>query len=265
MPIAIVEMTAKNTSTTQMFRFDWNEKEKNDILGCFFWGYVLTEIPGGLLSEMFGSRIVLGTSMLLASVLTFLTAPAAIYFPYEWVIVVRVCLGFTMGVQWPAVPPMANKWVAPTDNSKFMSHMMASSLGAALTLPVCGYLIHYLGWPSVFYATGGVTLVWTMMWFYLVYDSPRQHPRIRREEKEKLEKVIDCEIRNLKKRKAPLRKIFASGPVWAIALANACSSFNFYIVLNQLPSYMYQVLHFNIKQNGVLSGLPLVGKFFISF
>jgi MFS transporter, ACS family, solute carrier family 17 (sodium-dependent inorganic phosphate cotransporter), other len=39
-------------------RFDWNEKEKQLILGSFFWGYVLTELPGGRLGKLSNRLII---------------------------------------------------------------------------------------------------------------------------------------------------------------------------------------------------------------
>lgn len=55
---------------------------------------------------------------------------------------------------WPSIVPMASVWVKPMDRSKFMSNMMASALGAAVTMPICGYFIAWFGWESVFYLTG---------------------------------------------------------------------------------------------------------------
>jgi hypothetical protein len=56
--IAIIEMVNRNntTSTTDAPRYNWDEEEKNNVLGYFFWGYVLTQIPGGRLSEIFGTK-----------------------------------------------------------------------------------------------------------------------------------------------------------------------------------------------------------------
>jgi len=28
-------------------RFSWDTYQTNFVLGCFFWGYILTELPGG--------------------------------------------------------------------------------------------------------------------------------------------------------------------------------------------------------------------------
>ncbi|KPJ12869.1 Sialin [Papilio machaon] len=104
-------------------RYHWDTKQKNHLLGCFFWGYVLTELPGGRLAEIIGARRVFGYSTLLASVLTLLS-PAAAAAGFGWIVALRVALGFLLGVTWPAILPMASKWIPPMDRSKFMSNMM---------------------------------------------------------------------------------------------------------------------------------------------
>ena len=46
----------------------------------------------------------------------------------------------------------------------------------------------------------------------------------------------------------PWRQILLSGPVWAIILTHVASIYGFFTVVNQLPTFMKNVLHFNIKQ-----------------
>jgi len=67
---------------------------------------------------------------------------------------------------------------------------LASSLGAAITSPICGFMIADLGWASAFYMTGIVGFLWTLLWFVLIYDSPAQHPRISKEERDFIEAAI---------------------------------------------------------------------------
>lgn len=76
-------------------KFNWSEYEQNFILGSFYWGYVLTELPGGRLAEMVGARPVFGYSMLLASMITLLT-PMAAKIGFYCIIICRVLLGFTL-------------------------------------------------------------------------------------------------------------------------------------------------------------------------
>jgi MFS transporter, ACS family, solute carrier family 17 (sodium-dependent inorganic phosphate cotransporter), other len=64
-------------------------------LGCFFWGYVMTELPGGRMAEIFGARKIFGYSMLIASLMTLLT-PLAANISHMAVVALRVVIGFTL-------------------------------------------------------------------------------------------------------------------------------------------------------------------------
>ncbi|XP_063365902.1 sialin [Cydia amplana] len=279
--IAIVEMIIPTTNTTNvtdtvnvtdMFnvtehphreqtRYQWDTTQKNMLLGCFFWGYVLTELPGGRLAEIIGARRVFGYSTLLASILTLLS-PAAAATGFGWIVALRVLLGFLLGATWPAILPMASKWIPPMDRSKFMSNMMASSLGAAITMPICGFLIAHLGWESSFYFTGIIGVMWSLAWFAVVYDSPAEHPRISDTERNYLLKVLPLD-ENAKKGHMPVPwcQMLTSPPVWAIIITHACSVFGYFTVVNQLPTYIESILHYSIKHNGLLSSLPYLGKY----
>ncbi|CAH0400740.1 unnamed protein product [Chilo suppressalis] len=244
----------------QQTRYHWDTKQKNHLLGCFFWGYVLTELPGGRLAEIIGARRVFGYSTLLASLLTLFT-PAAASLGFGWVVAVRVVLGFMLGATWPAILPMASKWIPPMDRSKFMSNMMASSLGAAITMPICGFLIAHFGWESAFYFTGIIGVMWSVAWFAMVYDSPAQHPRISETERNYLMKALPQENNTKGHMPVPWRSMLLSAPVWAIIITHGASVFGYFTVVNQLPTYIESILHYTIKHNGLLSSLPYLGKY----
>ena len=64
--------------------------------------------------------------------------------------------------------------------------MTGAQFGTVVTLPVSGWLCDsdFLGgWPSVFYVFGSLGLLWSIAWFFLVFDHPDTHPRISPEEK----------------------------------------------------------------------------------
>lgn len=84
------------TDGSEIKYFDWTEQQKQMILGSFFWGYILTELPGGRLAELVGGHRVFGHSMLWASVLTLLT-PFAANLGLTAMVVLRAVLGFMLG------------------------------------------------------------------------------------------------------------------------------------------------------------------------
>jgi MFS transporter, ACS family, solute carrier family 17 (sodium-dependent inorganic phosphate cotransporter), other len=77
-------------------RFEWDEAQKQLILGSFFWGYVLTELPGGRLAELIGGHRVFGHSMFWASVITLVT-PVTAHMGFKAMVILRALLGFMLG------------------------------------------------------------------------------------------------------------------------------------------------------------------------
>lgn len=54
-------------------KYDWDEATQGLILSSFYYGYVVTHLPGGLLAERFGGKYSLGFGVLSTAVFTLLT------------------------------------------------------------------------------------------------------------------------------------------------------------------------------------------------
>lgn len=54
----------------------------------------------------------------------------------------------------------------------------------------------------------------------------------------------------------PWKAILTSPPVYALTIAHCAHNWGFWTILTEIPSYMKNVLHFNIKENALLSALP---------
>ncbi len=63
------------------------------VLGSFFYGYILTQIPGGILAQRFGGRWVFGVGIVMTAILTLLT-PLAANISVWFLVVVRILEGF---------------------------------------------------------------------------------------------------------------------------------------------------------------------------
>lgn len=76
--------------------YDWDETTQGLILSSFYYGYVLTHIPGGVLAEKFGGKYTLSLGILSTSIFTLLI-PVVIQATdgnWIWVLVLRICVGF---------------------------------------------------------------------------------------------------------------------------------------------------------------------------
>lgn len=95
---------------------------------------------------------------------------------------------------------------------------------------------------------GGIGLLWSALWFFIVFETPASHPRISREELEEIETAIGSSTTRKKPTYVPWYDIFTAPCVWAIVITHGTSVFGYFTIVNQLPTYMKEILHFDIKQ-----------------
>ncbi|XP_016338634.1 vesicular glutamate transporter 3-like [Sinocyclocheilus anshuiensis] len=263
--VAIVEMVNNNTvyingtAVMQPAQFNWDPETVGLIHGSFFWGYIVTQIPGGFISNKLAANRVFGAAIFLTSVLN-MFIPSAARAHYGCVMFVRILQGLVEGVTYPACHGMWSKWAPPLERSRLATTSFCGSYaGAVIAMPLAGVLVQYVGWPSVFYIYGVFGIIWYSFWLLLAYDSPAIHPTISEEERTYIEASIG-EGANLmsstEKFKTPWREFFTSMPVYAIIVANFCRSWTFYLLLISQPAYFEEVFGFPISKVGILSAVP---------
>lgn len=54
-------------------RFDWDEKTQGELLSAFYYGYIITHLPGGILSQKFGGKHTMGFGILSTAIFTLMT------------------------------------------------------------------------------------------------------------------------------------------------------------------------------------------------
>lgn len=76
--------------------------------------------------------------------------------------------------------------------------MMGGTLGTVVTWSVTGPLVEKFGWASAFYAPGGLALIWCALWWYLVADTPADHPRISDTERKYISDALGDKVQKSK-------------------------------------------------------------------
>eukprot|EP00058_Branchiostoma_floridae_P023697 XP_002609187.1 hypothetical protein BRAFLDRAFT_90638 [Branchiostoma floridae] len=233
---------------------DWSESLKGVILGAFFYGYIFTQVVGGVLERKFGGKIVYGTSTLVGAVLNVLSPVASRTSPWA-IFAVRFFMGLVAGVKFPSLYGIWGRWAPPTERTRLLAICyIGLPLGSIINYPLASFLAVELGWEYIFYIPGAFVAAWLVAWILLAYDSPAKHPRILEEEQKYIEEGIGTNRRQ--KPKVPWLKILTSPPVWALVIGQFSSNWGVFFLSTQLPNYMQNVLGFNIQTNGLLSALP---------
>nr|CAI5830121.1 unnamed protein product [Callosobruchus analis] len=106
-------------------------------------------------------------------------------------------------------------------------------------------------------------MVWAIIWFLIGSNSPSTDKFISKEEKQYIEAGIEAETDG-EKVPTPWKEIFTSLPFWGILIAHCGQNFGFWTLLTEIPSYMQNILHFDIKSNSTLSALPYLVMWLLS-
>lgn len=245
---------------------EWDSATKGLIKSSFYWGYVITHLPGGVLAEKFGGKYSLGIGMLGTAVFTLLTPVITHYGDWQWLVVVRVIEGLGEGTTYPALNALLSKWVPAHERAKIGTFVYAGGqIGTVVGNSLSGVLIGATGsWESVFYVFGAIGLVWFVLWILLCYSDPESHPFVSDKEKQYLHKEIGANAIDRKDITIPWKHILTSGPIWALVAAQIGHDWGFFTMVTDLPTFMDEVLHFNVTENGVISSVPYIAMWIVS-
>jgi Major Facilitator Superfamily len=102
------------------------------------------------------------------------------------------------------------------------------------------------------------------MWYFLAFNTPSSHPRISPQELEYIELNVSSEIKENQGMKVPWKRIFTSLAAWSIGVTTFGRIWVHYTFIMQGPSYMKNILNFDIQSNGVMSGLQFLASYLSS-
>ncbi|KAG1658839.1 Vesicular glutamate transporter 3 [Nymphon striatum] len=221
--VAIVQMVQetytveKNGTTEEYPVFDWNTLEQGRLLSSFFWGYIITQLPGGVLSGQFGGKKIFGFGVLLSTIFTLLTPLAATYGGLNWLMFVRIMIGMGEGVTYPAIVQFWSKWAPEMERTQLLAlSLSGASGGTVVAMPLSGLLAQYFGWESVFYVYGGFGCMWFLIWHFTAAETPELHPFISIEEQRYIERTRTDGGNLINFKDIPWKKIATSLPFYAI-------------------------------------------------
>lgn len=231
------------------------------IIGSFNLTYALFQIPGGMVGDAFGPRKALLICAVAWGVLTFLTGfvpglfAASAGGAIASLVVVRLLMGAAQAPLFPITGIVVQRWF-PAGRWAVPNSVLntALTLGQAAIGPVFTYLIVKFGWREAFYIVSPSAIVAGLIWWFYARDRPREHPSIKEEELEFIEKtaIADTGMSS----QMPLRKVLLDRNVLLLACGYACSNYVFYIFANWLFEYLVKQRGYTLLESGMLASLP---------
>jgi len=238
--IAIIPMAADN---------GWSPSTQGAIMAAFFLGYVTLQIPAGLLADRFGGKWVLGIGVLLWSVFTLLTPPAAAV-SLSILLACRFFMGVAEAVTWPSIYALYAQWVPEHRRATAVGFMNSGVAGGSvIALAMTPLLIVTYSWQVAFYVYGLLGVLWFIVWLPSTRSAPT--PARSALSAEKLPVTADFPM-------ITVATLVRSRAVWAIAIAHMSLNWTIFLMLSWLPTYINQGLGADFDDVGVLAIAPAV-------
>ena len=84
----------KLSGLVQDGEFAWDERMQSLVTGAYYWGYLVTQLPGGRLAEIFGPKHIVAVSLMASALVTF-CLPSLARAGVLYLIAGRIVLGIT--------------------------------------------------------------------------------------------------------------------------------------------------------------------------
>ncbi|XP_044734468.1 vesicular glutamate transporter 1-like [Chrysoperla carnea] len=239
-------------------RFNWTVGVESAVDSSFFWGYLVTQVPGGFLASAYPANRIFGTAIACSSFLNLLV-PGAMALSPTAVICVRILQGLVEGVTYPACHGIWRFWAPPLERSRLATLAFCGSYaGVVLGMPLSGILSGWISWRAAFYFYGVFGIIWYIFWLWLTFETPAKHPSISARELVYIEQSIGSSVNVAMPTisTCPWKCFFTSMPVYAIIVANFCRSWNFYLLVLFQAAYLQHSFKLEIEETGIIGALP---------
>lgn len=237
----------------------WSATERGLVSSSFFWGYSMTQIPAGWISTSIGGARVLAAGVALWSIGTLIAPPAA-HYSLLALCASRVFVGLGEGLAPSSATNVMARLVPEKERARAVTAVFGGlDVGSAVGLLLCGPLIHWFGWQSVFYLFALLGLIWCLLWPLCRPEA--QDPNVA-SRMTPLSGSQSASTSRVAKRLAPANvpwgKFLKSAPVWAVIVAHFCYNWGYYTLLAWLPSYFEMALGLNVEKSSLLTLIPYI-------
>lgn len=199
-------------------RFGFGDAGMGILLSSFFWSYTLCQPLAGSLVQRFEVRWVLAAGLGLWAGATMLCGLAGSLLT---LLVLRLLMGVGESVIYPAnariLAEQANESVRGRCNGLIAMAMCLGPTGGTL---VGGLILAHLGWRAVFLSLGGLSLAWLWPW---LATPPAASAR---------------GIGEAGRSGPGYGELLRRRALWGVSLGQFCYSWQFYLLLTWLPSFL---------------------------
>jgi len=246
--------------------FGITKAEMGYVFSAFAWLYTLCQIPGGWFLDRVGSRLTYFIAILGWSVATLFQGFATGLLS---LISLRAVTGVFEAPAFPTNNRLVTSWFPEQERASAIGFYTSGQfVGLAFLTPLLIWIQELLSWHWVFIITGGIGIVWSLVWIK-VYRAPRHSKGINQAELDYIREggaMVDGDAPSEKKARTRLTaadwKLVFHRKLCGVYLGQFAVTSTLWFFLTWFPNYLTQEKHIAALTAGFMTTVPFLAAFF---
>jgi len=223
------------------------------VMSAFFASYSVSQIPGGLLADIFGVRKIGTIALLWWSGFTAITGAVG---NLTQMIIARLLFGLGEGIYPACVFKSVAVWFPPKERATANGiRFAASPLGSALSPLVVVGIMSVWGWRAAFFSLFVPGVVISLLVWIFVRDNPSESNRVSPEELVEIEGGGALAVRG-PEMTGKLARVFKEPVVLKCFAVLFFFDIAYWGFATWLPTYLVRARGFTMTQMGLAASLP---------
>lgn len=245
--------------------FGISKAEMGYVFSAFACLYTLCQIPGGWFLDRVGSRLTYFIAILGWSVATLLQGFASGLLS---LIGLRAITGIFEAPAFPTNNRLVTSWFPEQERASAVGFYTSGQfVGLAFLTPLLIWIQELLSWHWVFIITGGIGIVWSLVWMK-VYQAPSQSKGINQAELDYIRAggaMVDGDAPGEKKALVKLTaadwKLVFHRKLCGVYLGQFAVTSTLWFFLTWFPNYLTQEKHIAALTAGFMTTVPFLAAF----
>jgi len=172
-------------------------------------------------------------------------------------LIVRFVLGVVEGGVSPATMILLTKWFPLSERSRANAlWYLCIPAASMITGPVSGWILAHHDWRMLFLLEGAPAVIWAIIWWLMIDDSPREAKWISPAERDYLVTTIAAEKQEIKAETPGIRQVLRNRNVILLLLLFCFLQVGFYGYGLWLPTLVKALSQGTILQVGWITVIP---------
>lgn len=231
--------------------------QMGELFAAFGLAYSIALVPGGVLTDVLGSRVAYALSLVGWS---FATLTQGFASGYHMLLGSRLAIGALEAPAFPSNARAVTLWFPAGERGRATSvYVMGQYIGTPLFTGLLLWISAAYGWRAVFYVTGGFGILFSALW-YRVYRDPLQHPGVNAAELQYINEGATATRKPREKFDWHMAlKLLSYRQVLAICLGKFCNNTLLVFFTTWFMTYLIEARHMSMIKVGIFQALPFIG------